>query len=102
LNVVITLRILTTLKATEELSMILFLFFAAVLTVLVCAAMAKRSADFENRYPPISDAEFLARCSPGVNPDVALKVRRIVAEYFAIDSERVYPSMTFVEDLGAD
>jgi hypothetical protein len=64
--------------------------------------VARRNrAAFEERFPPISDAEFLARCSPGVDPAVALKVRRIVADYFDIDYERVHPSMRFVDDLGA-
>jgi hypothetical protein len=70
--------------------------------VLFCVILAVQNrADFEERYPPITDAEYLARCSPGVDPKVALKVRAIVAEYFGIPYERVHPSMTFVEDLGA-
>jgi acyl carrier protein len=44
----------------------------------------------------------LALSSPGVSPEVALKVRRIVADHFAIEYERVHPSMTFIEDVGAD
>jgi hypothetical protein len=72
-----------------------------IAAVLVCVVAAKR-ANFDERFPPISDAEFLARCPPGVDPAVALKVRQIVAEYFAIPYERVHPSMTFVEDIGAD
>ena len=81
-----------------------FLFCAgAILVVLFCVVtMVRDRADFRERFPPISDAEFLARCSPGVNPAVALKVREIVAEYFAIEYERVHPSMTFIEDIGAD
>jgi hypothetical protein len=75
----------------------------AVLTTIFIIAMATvRNRAFEERFPPISDAEFLARCSPGVDPKVALKVRQIVAEYFAIEYERVHPSMTFIEDIGAD
>jgi hypothetical protein len=79
------------------------LFCAAILlaVALVCV-MAKQSRDFQERFPPISDAEFLARCKPGTNPEVALKVREIVAEYFGIEYERVHPSMTFIEDIGAD
>lgn len=74
-----------------------------LVVVFVVVVMAVRSrAGFAERYPPISDAEFLARCSPGVNPAVALKVRAIVAEYFGIDYERVHPSMSFIEDIGAD
>lgn len=74
-----------------------------VFVVVLCVVLAVRDrAAFEERFPPISDAEFLARCSPGVDPKVALKVREIVAEHFAIAYERVHPSMTFVEDIGAD
>ncbi|VTR91970.1 Uncharacterized protein OS=Pirellula staleyi (strain ATCC 27377 / DSM 6068 / ICPB 4128) GN=Psta_3621 PE=4 SV=1 [Gemmata massiliana] len=57
---------------------------------------------FEEQFPPISDAEFLALCTPGTDPKVALKVRRIVADHFAVEYERVYPSTRFIEDLGAD
>jgi hypothetical protein len=76
----------------------------AVLTAIFIVVMvsARNRAAFEERFPPISDAEFLARCSPGVNPEVALKIRRIVAGHFAIEYERVHPSMSFVEDIGAD
>ena len=75
---------------------------AVFAAVLVCAAVAKLDrAAFEERFPPITDAEFLARCPPGTNPEVALKVRRMVADYFAIEYERVHPSARFIEDLGA-
>jgi hypothetical protein len=40
---------------------------------------------FEERFPPISDAELLARCAPGTRPDVALKVRRIVSDALGVD-----------------
>ncbi|MBP3956356.1 hypothetical protein J8F10_13810 [Gemmata sp. G18] len=79
--------------------------FAAVVLATVVGAIvaAKRSSDaFKERFPPISDAEFLARCSPGTNPEVALKVRRIVADYFAVEYERIYPSTRFIKDLGVD
>jgi hypothetical protein len=57
---------------------------------------------FRKRFPPISDAEFLALCPPAVSPEVALKVRRIVADHFAVEYERVHPSMGFVDNLAAD
>ncbi len=63
---------------------------------------AQRQAEFEERFPPISDAEFLAYCTPGTTPRVALKVRRIIAEHLAIEYGRIHPSMSFVEDIGAD
>jgi hypothetical protein len=85
------------------------LFLAAVLVVIAVmksgrsasAVAAQDRAAFEESFPPISDAEFLARCTPGTNPEVALKVRRIVAEYFGIEYERVHPSTQFIEDLDA-
>ncbi|MBA4063609.1 MAG: hypothetical protein C0501_07830 [Isosphaera sp.] len=81
--------------------MTLLCFAAVGLAVLVCAAWL-RERSFRERFPPISDAEFLARCRPGVDPVVALRVRRIVAAHFAVEYERVYPSTCFVEDIGAD
>jgi hypothetical protein len=74
-----------------------------VAALVVCIGVARWDrATFEERFPPISDAEFMARCRPGTRPEVALKVRRMVAEYMGVDYERVYPSMSFIEDLGAD
>jgi hypothetical protein len=72
-----------------------------VLVVVVgFAIVAKRKHEsFNERYPPISDEEFLALCTPGVNPKVALKVRQIVAESLGIERERIYPSFRFNEDL---
>jgi hypothetical protein len=58
--------------------------------------------DLNRLFPPISDDEFLARCTPGTRPEVALKVRRIVAGRMPVEYERVYPSSRFIEDLGAD
>jgi hypothetical protein len=77
---------------------------AVVLAVAltVAAWMWRERVAFRERFPPISDAEFLTRCRPGVDPDVALRIRRLVAEHFAIEYERVQPSMTFIEDIGAD
>lgn len=73
-----------------------------VLVALLLGAVVNRSRTFRDRFPPLTDAEFLSLCPPGTNPAVALKVRAMLAEYFAVAYERVHPSMTFVEDLGAD
>ena len=54
---------------------------------------------FNERFPPISDEEFLALCRPGTNPVIALKVRKIVADSSGVEYERIYPSTRFVEDL---
>jgi hypothetical protein len=57
---------------------------------------------FDERFPPISDDEFVARCTPGTSRRVALTVRRIVAERLAVRYDQVHPSMSFIEDIGAD
>jgi hypothetical protein len=82
----------------------IFLIVAVILVIFgCCAVMAKRRQEsFKERFPPISDAEFLARCRPGTNPAVALRVRRIVADSLGVEYERIYPSSRFVEDLGAE
>jgi hypothetical protein len=81
-----------------------FLFAAfCALILIVCAISAKRKHEsFLERFPPISDAEFLARCAPGTNPDVALKVRQILAESLNVEYERIYPSSRLMADLGAE
>lgn len=61
-----------------------------------------RRNDFNERFPPISDDEFMARCPAGTNRVIALKVRRIIAHQLGIEYERIYPESSFVNDLGAD
>ncbi len=78
--------------------MIVSLIVTAVVVILCWPAMGTPPLD---KWPPISDDEFIQRCSPGVNRERALKVRRIVARQLGIDYERVYPEQRFVEDLGA-
>ena len=79
------------------------LALAVVLVVAIDVVLStRRRQSFNRRFPPISDAEFLARCDPGTNLHVALRVRRIVAEQLGIEYERVHPSARLFEDLGAD
>jgi hypothetical protein len=73
-----------------------------VFVLVVVTSLKRDIGTFREHFPPISDAEFLARCKPGTNPDVALKVRRIVADHFAVEYERIYPDTSFVDDLGVD
>ncbi len=79
---------------------LIILPFAVLLAFIADAKRDRR--DFGRQFPPIPDDEFLARCPPGTSPEVALKVRRIVATMLAVEYERIYPSTRFVEDLGAD
>jgi hypothetical protein len=81
------------------------LVLAALGAVVLIVLLFRITADdrtFDEKFPPISDAEFVARCTPGTSPDVALRVRRIIAERLTVEYERVHPSMSFVEDIGAD
>ena len=83
----------------------LLVALAAIIVFLVCVTVTsgKRDAEsFKRRFPPLSDAEFVARCTPGTNPDIALRVRKLVAYRLGVEYERIYPSTRFVEDIGAD
>ena len=76
------------------------IFVATFLFVIIRKGI-QRDEEFNERFEPISDAEFLARC-PGTDPVIALKVRRIVSEHLGVEYDRIHPSARFVEDLGAD
>ena len=87
----------------NELGIVLFVIFAAGVVLLIGRVVARtRPIEIGRRFPPISDEEFVALCTPGTSPDVALRVRRIIAKHLAVDYDQVHPSMNFVEDLGAD
>jgi hypothetical protein len=73
-----------------------------ILIILACYALsALQQREFNKRFPPISDAEFVARCTPGIKPEVALKVRRIVADNLGVNYDQIYPCTRFVDDLDA-
>jgi len=78
-------------------------FCAIVVFILAAIVICERSrlTKFNERFPPISDDEFMARCPAGTNRDVALKVRRIVSDQLGFEYGRIYPSSRFVDDLGA-
>ena len=87
-------------------SIVDFVTSALLLTGMVfyvCSILDQRKrAAFAASFPPITDAEFLTRCAPGTNPDVALKVRRTVADALGVDYDRVYPTSRLIADLGAE
>jgi hypothetical protein len=87
-----------------------------MITLVVCIALgmaylaihcylaqevSESTAAFEKRFPPISDKEFLAQCEPGTNPEIALKVRRILSDSLGIEYERIHPNASLVRDLDA-
>ena len=78
------------------------LFVRTDIAVLVWTSCAKRAGTAaEERFPPISDTEFMAKCGPGVSPRVAMRVRRIVADSLGANYDRLHPATHFNEDLGA-
>jgi hypothetical protein len=57
------------------------------------------SRGFDQKWPPLSDEEFLSRCPPGTTRETALRVRTIVSEQAGIPREQIYPEQRFVGDL---
>lgn len=80
------------------------LFIGTLLSIGALFTLFERCFTFESRlkdkWPPIDDDEFIRRCHPGVNRDVAIRVRQIVAEQLGVEYECVYPEQNFVDDLG--
>ncbi|ADB18282.1 hypothetical protein Psta_3621 [Pirellula staleyi DSM 6068] len=80
------------------------LLISCGVVIAIAAAVAlgwyrehQRQIWLERNFPPISDDEFMARCPPGTNRDVALKVRRIIAEQLGYPYERIHPTSRFEE-----
>lgn len=63
---------------------------------------AESDRTFHDRFPPISDADFMARCLAGTRPEIALKVRRIISDCLGVEYERISPESRLHQDLGAD
>jgi hypothetical protein len=81
---------------------IIFGGYLLVLVVTCTITSWRTNRAFREKFPPITEAEFLARCTSGTNRAVALRVRRIIADNLDIEYERIYPSSSFIEDLGTD
>lgn len=84
---------------------LLCILLAAILIITLWysdSQASQSSIPLRDKWPPISEDEFIRRCSPGVNRERALKVRRIISEQLGVDYDRVYPEQRLVEDLGCD
>jgi hypothetical protein len=86
----------------ETVAIIVVVFGAVIFVVAAWREDTAEQAEFEGRFPPITDEEFVARCEPGCDPVVAIKVRRIVSEQLNVEYARIHPSSRFIEDLKAD
>lgn len=79
-----------------------FLIIGLITILIRCVTTDPLSTGGTKQWPPIDDDEFIRRCRPGVNREIALRVRQIVSEQLGIIYERVYPEQEFVRDLGCD
>jgi hypothetical protein len=77
------------------------LCFVLAILIGIFVAMQRRNSSV-TPLRPISDEEFVRLCGPGTNPDVALRVRRVVARVLGLESKYMRPTDRFVEDYGAD
>lgn len=94
----VSLTLLTAMAFSQNLA---FVCVASVL--LLIGALARTSAaNWNKRWPRISDDEFVAKCATGTDRDTALRVRRIVSEQLGIDYDRIHPDQVFVSDLGCE
>ena len=48
---------------------------------------------------PLTDEEFIAQCD--VPPEVALGVRKVLADALGLDESTIHPDHRLIEDLGA-
>jgi hypothetical protein len=87
------------LTTWKELFVILLVIISVVGVILIVLANCKHESI---EYPPLTDAEFMDCCKTGTDPKVALRVRRIVADNLGASYDRLAPSTSFQEDLGAD
>jgi hypothetical protein len=81
---------------------ILVAIFVLGVAVMGARLMCRNTAKFQERFPPISDEEFLARCPPGTDPVIALKVRSTLCDALGVDYERIYPESRLIAGLGAE
>ncbi|MCA9023824.1 MAG: hypothetical protein KDA86_01300 [Planctomycetaceae bacterium] len=52
---------------------------------------------YQDKFPPISDEEFVARCEPSVSLEVAHGVRQTIGSIFGIEAERIHPETNLIK-----
>ncbi len=65
----------------------------------VLPPVTPKQSEFAKRFPPISDAEFLALCTPETDPQIALRVRKVLSDIYSVDENRIYPTARLIDDL---
>jgi len=71
----------------------------AISMMFVVAVDRKVEQRFNKRWPPISDDEFLAKCSSSIDPEIALRVRAIISDVYGIPYNQIYPDQNLIDDL---
>lgn len=85
---------------------VIFPLLVAVGVLLTCCLVSRFSHQ-EPKEPrrdmsrTVSDEEFLAACSVK-DPDVALRVRKVLADCLGLDEHEIHPEDRIVQDLGAE
>ena len=64
-------------------------------------AVSEESTPHPRQQHPISDQEFLDACSVK-DPDIALRVRKILSDCSGVDEQFIHPSDRLVQDLGME
>lgn len=77
--------------------LVVVLAVAAAGLGLAYSAHCERRSKFYEKYPPISDQEFVRRCGPDVNAERAIKVRHLIAHQLGVPAERIHPETRFDE-----
>lgn len=54
---------------------------------------------FANKYPGLSDDEFMAKLPKGTSRDTALRVRNIIADQMGVPRQHIHPETRFEEFL---
>ena len=80
----------------------IFILLTISLLFLLRLSNGSVCRSFEQNWPAISEEEFVARCGPGTDRDVALTTRRIISEQLGIPYDHIYPEQNLVVDLGCD
>lgn len=84
----------------------MLLFFILILVAVICSLSwyldSRRQVEFRKKFPPLTEDEFVERCGPGTDREVALKVRDIIATQLHIPPAEIYPEHRFIDDLHAD
>ena len=68
--------------------------------ILLCLCVEAREwRAYRKSHPPLSDEEFVQRCSSDVPPELALRIRELFAQYSGVDAAIIYPDTRIVDDL---